>query len=470
MNHIAAKVYTTINDKEVYCGCLHIEKSRKGVVFSFSYDKSYLSIDGFFNIDPNLELHTHKQYPHGEKTTFGFLEDISPDRWGRALIRRKLNVKYISEFDAIVNVSDRLRMGATRIFINDIPVEDSVNIPKLLDINRLIDASKDIENASKDIQELYEPGSPLGGARPKAAILDTKTGIYYMAKFPKEDDSIDIEAWEKTYLELAKTVGLNVSNSVTLSTKASKNTVLLVQRFDRNPSGNRVPYISAMTALGESDGSDSGSYIEIADFIGKHGNILDCQELWKRMVFSSLVCNFDDHLRNHGFLWAGSEWRLSPAFDINPSLDKSEHALSIDGYTNEPNILNFIDLADFFYMKESEAKSWSFYAINEISSKIKVIANKYVSKKSEIDDVVNHVLDYGLFFQKEILDLKFSKNSKLEDRLLYYREKSENLYSKGVISKEHEVYTKLWNFAQELIDRQSKNLKMLKLSKDCEQS
>jgi serine/threonine-protein kinase HipA len=186
------------------------------------------------------------------------------------------------------------------------------------------------------------PGSSLGGARPKANVLD-QDGNYWIAKFPSATDVIDKAAFEYLAYQLAIAAGVDMADS-RIEKIAGKQHTFFTKRFDR-VGKERVHFASAMTMTGNGEETireSPGSYLDIADFIQTHGShahiVNDLAQLWRRIVFNIAISNTDDHYRNHGFLLDNTGWRLSPAFDINPSTDKVGLQLNIDG---ENNALDF---------------------------------------------------------------------------------------------------------------------------------
>lgn len=192
-------------------------------------------------------------------------------------------------------------------------------IPPLVELPELLSAAEHVvqdKDTEEDISVLFAPGSSLGGARPKASVIE-KDGQLAIAKFPRRDDEINTVAWDAVALALAKKAGIAVP--VVRVETVRKKPVLLLRRFDRE--GNRrIPFLSAMNMLGAKD-NEVRSYLEIVDALRQHGAAakVDMEALWRQLVFNVLISNTDDHLRNHGFLYAGQEgWRLSPAYDLNP--------------------------------------------------------------------------------------------------------------------------------------------------------
>lgn len=287
-------------------------------------------------LDPAITNVRGPQFPQGTRG-FGFLADIAPDRWGRKLIRRRER-RALRESDYLLGVCDLTRAGAVRIkeepegpFVASDAGDAAppwTTLRKLEDAARHIDADDRGADEERWIRDLFCPGSSLGGARPKANVT-APDGSLWIAKFPSAKDEWDVGAREYATSLLARKVGLNVPE--TKAQKFSKTgTTFFSKRFDRE-GGRRIHYASAMTMLGAADGEENHSYLEIAEWIASNSAdaTADLRELWMRMAFSQLVCNTDDHLRNHGFLLTPKGWRLSPMFDVNPTPDGSEHALDL---------------------------------------------------------------------------------------------------------------------------------------------
>jgi len=295
---------------------------------TFRYATGYLASPTAFAIDPALSLHAGAQNVSGLP---GVLQDCSPDRWGRNLIikqaRATARIEHrtspsLTDADFLLGVSDVTRQGSLR-FRAETDGEflaEGGNVPKLIELPRLLRAA-DVVGRDDDlaaIKELLDAGTgSLGGARPKASVRDSDH--LFIAKFPHGSDEWDVVAWEKTALDLAAKSGIRVPRC--RLTKIQGRSVLLLERFDRRD-GRRVAYISAMTLLEAQDG-DAHDYAEIAETLSDVGAVTteDLRELWRRIAFSVLINNTDDHLRNHGFLREPGGWRLSPAFDINPNPD-----------------------------------------------------------------------------------------------------------------------------------------------------
>ncbi len=323
-------VYVDLQGEPLFVGRLwsRVRKGRESA--TFEYDDAWLKHPQRFALEPALVLGRGPQHTQAGRLIFGAVGDSAPDRWGRVLIQREERRKAraenrqprsLFEADYLLAVGDLARQGALRFAeAMDGPfLAVQVNIPPLLRLAELLGAAMRVDSddaSDDDLKLLLAPGSSLGGARPKASIID-RDGHLAIAKFPKHDDEIPVSPWEATALSLAAKAGITTTEW-RLETVA-KREVLLLRRFDRRV-GQRIPFLSAMSMLDAADG-DQHSYLEIADAIRQYGASAeeDCAQLWRRVVFNILISNTDDHLRNHGFLYdpAGG-WRLAPAYDLNP--------------------------------------------------------------------------------------------------------------------------------------------------------
>lgn len=302
---------------------------------SFEYDKKWLSNPKKFSLEPALMLSSGSFHTGGDKPIFEAIGDSAPDRWGRALMRRaerrrakeqKETPRTLFDGDYLLMVNDFTRQGALRFSLEPggpfLAAGERMKIPPLVELPKLLSAADSIADESETAEELrllLAPGSSLGGARPKASVLDSD-GKLLIAKFPHKEDEIDAVRFEALALELAKRAGLMIPNW--RIEKIGRKHVLLLSRFDRigTRSKERIPFLSAMSMLDAKD-NEPHSYQEIADALKMHGAKPkeDLRELFSRMVFNILISNTDDHLRNHGFLYQDLDgWRLSPAYDLNP--------------------------------------------------------------------------------------------------------------------------------------------------------
>ncbi|OQX31456.1 MAG: phosphatidylinositol kinase [Candidatus Sedimenticola endophacoides] len=313
-------------------GILYRQASRRGETVTFEYDETWLGDANRFSIEPALTLTAGAFPPQAGQPIFGSIGDSAPDTWGRRLMQRAerrlaeregRQVRTLGELHYLLGVADETRLGALRFRwrgeeVFQSPVRDGV--PALIELGRLLQITERIERDEEtddDLQLIFAPGSSLGGARPKASVID-QHGHLSIAKFPKESDDYSIETWEEIALRLAEQVGIQTPKHALLQVAGKQ--VLLSRRFDRD-NGWRIPFLSAMSMTGLRDG-ERGSYPELVDALTAHGAKAkeDALQLYRRVVFNVLVSNVDDHLRNHGFLWSGQGgWILSPAYDLNPT-------------------------------------------------------------------------------------------------------------------------------------------------------
>ena len=366
-------------------GFVEFEGVRAKEIVSFVYSDAFLNSSDFFNIEPDLFKTRERQYPT-KGALFGFLEDCSPDRWGKKILRYKLK-RTPKASESIFLIADNLRMGAIRFFDEkqNIFLAENGEIPLYIHINELLDESCRLNDNIIDKAFQGRLDGSLGGARPKAVLKEQ--GVLKLVKFPSKDDEIDVEAWEATLLKLANLVDINAPKIKLLKTKASKHSILLIDRFDR-VLDQRICYLSAMSSLNYCDGdTDDASYIELADFIAREGDLEDAQELWKRMVFNVIVHNKDDHLRNHGFLRIDNKWKLSPVFDLNPNTDKIEHELSIDGFES-PSLDLAIDYSDFFHIDTKYAENYIKNTRQIIENNIEKIALNFKIPQKEVNTML----------------------------------------------------------------------------------
>ncbi len=397
-------------------GILHSTLARGKEIFSFEYNEEWLEGKFSQNLDPDLQLYRGPQYLPDEKSNFGIFLDSSPDRWGRVLMKRREAVlarkesrkeETLFETDFLLGVFDGHRMGGIRFkeseegpFLND---NKEMASPPWTSIRELEQAARIIEDEDQENEEyvrwlnlLIAPGSSLGGARPKASVVDPKNQLW-IAKFPSKNDQIDIGAWEMVVQKLGKLAGLNVAEAMS-GKFYSKQHTYLTKRFDRTTTGDRIHFASAMTLLGYTDGTDSNdgaSYMELAEFIIKHGARVDedLEELWRRIVFYISVSNADDHLRNHGFLLTDKGWILSPGYDINPVQNASGLSLNISETDNALEFDLSLDVAEYFRVDEKKA--------TQIIKKVKeAVANwRDVAEKEGISKSARDAMEKAFKYQ-----------------------------------------------------------------------
>lgn len=363
----------------------HSGKGRKS--FSFEYDRNWIASHEQLLLDPDLGWYEGQQFPVN-KDIFGIFLDSMPDSWGRTLMQRrepqrareeKRQPKILRDTDYLLGVYDESRMGALRFktdpygpFLeaaSNVTVPPWTSLGELQEAVRVIESDENDEKTSVWILILLAPGSSLGGARPKANFLD-KSNSLWIAKFPSRNDMIDKAAWEFLAYRLATRAGINMADSRITKITGNYNT-FLTKRFDRIEK-DRIHFASAMTMTGYNEDilrDRKASYLEIAEFIKFSGssNMEDLAQLWKRMIFNISISNTDDYLRNHGFLLSCNGWRLSPAFDVNPSIDKQGLALNIDMYDNSPDFDLARSVGEFFMLSKEAMEK----ILNEVRSVVR---------------------------------------------------------------------------------------------------
>ena len=312
-------------------GLARLNKARGTETITFEYADGWLADPDCFSVEPALTLTRGTFPPPRGQPLFGSIGDSAPDTWGRRLMQRAERrqadrehraVRTLAESDYLLGVSDETRIGALRFrWVGDevFQAPPRNGIPALIELGRLLQATERIfrdEETDEDLQLIFAPGSSLGGARPKASVID-QHGHLSIAKFPKETDDYSMETWEEIALRLADAADIITPHHELLHVAGKA--VLLSRRFDR-AGAIRIPFLSAMSMTASKDG-ERGSYPEIVDALTRHGAQAkaDAQALYRRVVFNVMISNVDDHMRNHGFLWLDrTGWSLSPAYDLNP--------------------------------------------------------------------------------------------------------------------------------------------------------
>jgi len=367
-------LYIDLAAVPVLVGRLWMRLNGKRQSASFEYDQSWLLNSKRFFLEPALRLGQGVFHTGSEKALFGAIGDSAPDRWGRTLMRRAERQRAVDvgetprtlwESDFLLRVDDRARQGALRYAVQEggpfLANEATGRIPPVVSLPELLSAAEHIANDNETAEQLrilLAPGSSLGGARPKASVRDMD-GQLMIAKFPQADDEIDVVRWEAVALALASKAGIEVPQW-RIEMVAGK-AVLLLRRFDRL-GDVRLPFLSAMSMLAAQD-NETHSYLEIADAIRQHGAMpkKDLPALWRRVVFTIMISNTDDHLRNHGFLYQNQEgWCLSPAYDLNPvPTDIKPRILSttIDLDDATASIELALSVAAYFELDSKQAKS-----------------------------------------------------------------------------------------------------------------
>ena len=361
-------------------GELSYESLRGEDSYGFSFDEEWLRRAGELFLSADLNNYPGVQYTAAGCDIFGCFSDALPDRWGRTLLNRREQLlaqeegrplRRLSSFDYLLGIDDYSRMGGFRFkeradadFINSTP---TLRVPPLANIRDLEFAARQIEQSEQQnelpdkkwIAQLIQPGSSLGGARPKASVIDTD-GLLCVAKFPSHQDDYDAELWEHLSHMLAKRAGISVAETRVQQTSDRRHT-LISQRFDRTKSGKRIHFASAMTLLGLHDGDNATNghgYLDIVDFIIRYGADVDnnLRELYRRVAFNICIGNSDDHFRNHGFLLTPKGWTLSPAYDLNPTLSRHQ-SLLITATSNEADLSLLGDASEEYMLSRPVADS-----------------------------------------------------------------------------------------------------------------
>ena len=393
----------------ILMGELRSDLTRGKEVFSFEYNPEWLK-SGFSQIlDPDLQLYTGPQYLGDEgKGNFGVFLDSSPDRWGRVLMKRKeaaharkegRAAKKLFEQDYLLGVYDGHRMGGLRFkediegpFLNNdsrhaAPPWTSIRELEEISLKLESDDSADDPDYLQWLNMIINPGSSLGGARPKASVIDAQ-GELWIAKFPSKNDEGDVGIWEYLAYKLAISSGISMGECLARKFSSDHHT-FLAKRFDRSPNSARLHFCSAMTQLGYSDGADSSigaSYLDIAEFLTENGAKVteDLNELWRRIVFSICVSNTDDHLRNHGFLLTNKGWILSPAYDINPIENSSGLKLNINEDDNSLDLELAMEVHEYFRLNKKEAENIISKVVRTVK-KWREVADKYGISRNQQD-------------------------------------------------------------------------------------
>lgn len=363
-------------DKEEKVGSLGHEYLRGSDVFSFEFDKTWLKRYPKIDFGCDLRPYTGVQYSQGNHI-FGCFSDTLPDRWGRRLIDLRASLETegkashtLSDWDYLKGVEDEMRMGGFRFqdpidgsFISSTP---SYSVPPAIHIDELLQAAKEIEKSEykhlepekKWVQRLFQPGSSMGGARPKACVQSG--GQLYLAKFPSINDDINVSQWEHFAHLMAKECGITVAETQVIKAGTGQD-ILLSKRFDRTEDNKRIHMASSLTVLGLTDGDgqrNGKGYLDIVDFIiSGGGNHIEAnlEELYKRVAFNICIGNTDDHFRNHAFLLGKDGWELSPAYDMNPT-NSMFQALLIDANTNESSLNHLYNAHELYMLDETTAR------------------------------------------------------------------------------------------------------------------
>lgn len=367
-------------DKPELVGELCYEKLRGSESYAFRFDDNWLKFHAGIKLSEDINNYPGLQYTQPGNDIFGCFSDALPDRWGRTLLKRreqiqaseeKRAVRNLSSFDYLMGIDDFSRMGGFRLkreldgdFIN---VSPSLKIPPLTELKQLVLASQEVEKSEENdvlpekkwIAQLIQPGTSLGGARPKAGVLDD-SGNLCIAKFPSRKDDYDTGLWEHFSHLLARKAGINAAQTKVLGGLGKYHT-LLSKRFDRTDEGKRIHFASSMSLIGLRDGDNAQGgygYLNIVDFILQSCCDVEknLQELYRRVAFNICIGNSDDHFRNHGFLLTPRGWTLSPAYDINPTLNEYQ-SLLINESSNKADIRTLLESCESYMIKKEVAEN-----------------------------------------------------------------------------------------------------------------
>lgn len=358
-------------------GILSAQQAKGKKAFSFEYDKDWLKSEQKFMLDPDIQLYGGPQYPN-QKENFGIFLDSMPDTWGRTLMKRRAaqwakenneKAPTLYDVDFLLGVYDESRMGALRFktdpngdFLDN---NKAASTPPWSSIRELQNAAYIFENDTENeevnrwLGVLIAPGSSLGGARPKANVLDADKSVW-IAKFPSKTDTIDKAAWEYLAYKLAIKAGIEMA-PCRIDRILGNHHTFFTKRFDRE-NGERIHFASAMTMTGNNEDKirdNQASYLDIAEFISNHGTNIETNlhQLWRRIIFNIAISNTDDHLRNHGFILTNDGWILSPAYDLNPSIDKEGLALNIDTDNNTLDFELAISVGEYFRLNKQQMET-----------------------------------------------------------------------------------------------------------------
>ena len=393
------EVHIDLNGEQKRVGLLRRNARRGAETTTFEYAPGWVEDPAGFALEPALTLGRGVFAPGGARTIFGSIGDSAPDTWGKRLMQRRERhaaererrpVRTLQDADYLLGVSDVSRLGALRFRLEGEDVfcaTHNIGVPDLIDLGRLLGVTERVlrdEETDEDLQLIFAPGSSLGGARPKASVIDQHNKLS-IAKFPKETDDYSVEFWEFIALTLARNAGITTPDVELL--RVTDRPVLLSRRFDRTQAG-RVPFLSALSMMNLVDG-ERGSYPELVDVLTEHGAraAADAKELFRRMAFNVLVSNVDDHLRNHGFLWSGREgWTLSPAYDVNPTPQDVRARIlttniNVDDGTCDIDLV--LEVAEFFSLSGRDARA-IVREVADATSRWKDVAREHQARPAEL--------------------------------------------------------------------------------------
>ena len=395
------------NKEQQLIGVLTVSVLRGKEIFTFEYDSHWLKHTDILALDPALQLFAGRHFVPQGLSNFGLFLDSSPDRWGRFLMNRreaqrareeKRLERRLLESDYLLGVHDEYRMGAIRLkldrngsFLDD---DTAMAAPPMTSLRELEYAAMAIENHNAETNQDYKkwlkmllaPGGSLGGARPKASVIDESKQLW-IAKFPSKSDNIDVGAWEMLAYQLGKRAGITMADAMLKRFNHSSYT-FLSKRFDRDPHGNRIHFASAMTLLQRQDGDNAASgvsYLDLAEFLMREGAEpdRDLDQLWQRILFFVCISNVDDHLRNHGFLLQANGWVLSPAYDIHPVAYADGLKLNISTSDNTQSLELVKSVAPYFRVSKNRANTLILEMLKIIKEWQKIATKLGISKSEQ---------------------------------------------------------------------------------------
>jgi serine/threonine-protein kinase HipA len=383
MSDAQKELFVFVNNIELTVGRINYSGRGAKEISRFSYTDDWLEYEDSFPISPHLPLDGGEKFYSStrddNKSCFPLVvSDTCPDSWGRGLIQKRLK-RSITEYEALTEVNDISRLGALR-FKNSPEIKAEFlcstypEIPRIRTLGELTATIHKIEQnpdkAAEYNKEVF--GSGLGGARPKSDIRGDDEDLF-IAKYTSVNDTKAIEKAEAATLDVAARVGLDACQYLQAGERG-KFPVTLVKRFDRDKVGGRKLYISAQTLL-DNDTAINRYYTDIIEQMRIFSLDFekDSFELYRRIAFTILISNNDDHLKNHGFLMADydNHWRLAPMFDVNPQPERRaalETGIAED-YGNDASIASLVDCAPLLGVKQKDA----IKAIKEMAEHTKAV-------------------------------------------------------------------------------------------------
>ena len=377
MKQLQIDITTSCLAKTEHVGTLGSDVIRGNATYQWNNADTWLHSHRGLCLSADLQNVEGPQYASGR--LFGFLQDAMPDRWGRRLIDKRERllaakegrpVRHMTDMDYLTQIDDTTRMGALRLRLDGLYLGSEYAeqpVPPLTYLREFVDMAHDYERQDEQggtireqwLMNLYRQGSSLGGARPKANVRDTDDSLW-IAKIPSIHDDYDVALWEFFAHQMAAKAGIDVPPMRLISLPGQRFHTLLSKRFDRQ--GNtRVHFASAMTLAGLQDGDDASNgkgYLDIVDAIVGNTGFANPQtaleQLYRRVAFSIVIGNHDDHFRNHGFLLSEKGWVWSPAYDINPS-DFDTQSLLISADSNESSLQVLLAAAGDYMLSSSRA-------------------------------------------------------------------------------------------------------------------